>query len=261
MENIIIIRSAFKIPRAYLNPARNPKTNRYTDRVRRTDSNGEMILSRDDIDSGKHFISELDIIEIWDGKVFDLDDDVQGAEWDAIKYHKIIAKARSERDDKGELVIDGNARKYGAADWYVEIPGLEAKSKNKTRRLRVEAQNYILDDSPEERLLKAKVLGKAMRNAHDSDVEDYLMQEAERNPSKIISLYTGGDMKLRILFLKAKEEKVIIMQDKLWMYGDVILGASDEAAILWMKQASNKKIYSLLEQECYPDLFEQNLNK
>ncbi len=258
MENIIIIRSPYKIPRAYLNPARNPQTNRYPECVRRVDGKGEMILSREDIDSGRHFISETDVIEIWDGKVLDLDDDIQASEWEAIKYHKIIAKARDERDDKGNLIIDGNAKKYGVADWYVEIPGFEAKVKNKSRRKRHEAQAYILGDSPEERLLKARVLGKAMRNAHDSDVEDYLMQEAEKNPEKIILLYTGGDMKLRILFLKAKDEKIIILQDKLWMYGDSILGATEEAAILWMKQPANKKIMKLIEQEVYPELFEQS---
>ena len=257
MENIIILRSPFKIPRAYLNPARNPHTNRYPESVRRVDGKGEMILSREDIDSGRHFIAETDVIEIWDGKTFDLDDDVQNSEWESIKYHKIIAKARDERDDKGNLIIDGDAKKYGNADWYVEIPGLEAKTKNQSRRKKLEAQTYILNDAPEDRVLKARVLGKPMINAHDSDVEDYLMQEAERNPDKIINLYTGDDMKVRITFLKAKDEKVIFFKDKLWVYGDNIMGATEEAAILWMKQSTNKKIVKLIEQEVYPELFQQ----
>ena len=257
MENILILRSPYKIPRAYLNPARDPKTNRYPASVRRVDKNGDMILSREDIDSGGHFISEIDVIEIWDGKVFDLDDEFQASEWEAIKYHKIIAKGRDERDDKGNLIIDGDAKKYGNADWYVEIPGKEAVTKNQLRRKKLEAQNYILSDTPEDRLLKARVLGKAMRNAHDSDVEDYLMKEAEKNPDKIINLYTGGDMKIRITFLKAKDEKVITFRDKLWLYGDNILGATEEADILWMKQPSNKKILKLIEQEVYPEMFEQ----
>ena len=83
------------------------------------------------------------------------------------------------------------------------------------------------------------------------------MQEAEKNPDKIINLYTGGDMKIRITFLKAKDEKVITFRDKLWLYGDNILGATEEAAILWMKQPSNKKILKLIEQEVYPEMFEQ----
>ena len=257
MEEIYILRSPYKIPRAYLNPARNPKTNRYPESVRPVDKQGNVLLSRDDIDSGRQYISETDVIEIWDGKTYDLSDEFQKAEWDAIKYHKIIAKARDERDEQGNLIIDGDAKKYGTAEWYVEIPGIEAISKNKIRRKRIEAQNFILEDTPEERLLKARVLVKPMLNAHDSDVEDYLMQESERNPERIIKLYTGSDMKLRITFLKAKEAKTIIFKDKIWVYGDNIMGATEEAAILWMKQPINKKIVKLIEQEVYPEMFEQ----
>lgn len=257
MEDIIILRSTFKIPKAYLEPCKNPKTGRYPDCVRRVDSNNDMILSQDDKNSGNFFIKETEVIEIYDGKVFDLNDEIQANEWEAIKYHKIIAKARNEKDKDGNLVIDGNAKKYGVASWYVEIPGKETNVNNQKRRKKIEAQNFIIDDSPENRLLKAKVLGKVLYNAHDSDVEDYLMQEAERNPEKIITLYTGTDMQLRITFMKAKEDKIILFTDKLWVYGDNIMGATDEAAILWMKQKQNKKIVDLINQEVYPELHEQ----
>lgn len=257
MKNIIILRSPYKITKAYLTPALIPGTLRFPDCVRRTDKNGEMIRTREDIDTGRYLIADTDVIEICDGKTFNLDDEIEGAQWEAIKYHKIIAKARDERDENGDLIIDGNSKKYGVASWYVEIPGLEANTKNEIRRKRLEAQNYVINDTPEERLLKVRVLGKSMRNAHDSDVEDYLMQEAEKNPSRIISLYTGGDMQLRLLFLKAKDEKLIVNKDKLWMYGDAVLGSTDESVIIWMKQPQNKKLLKVLQQEAYPEMFEQ----
>lgn len=257
MKNTIILRSPYKITKAYLNPSLIPGTLRYPDVVKRVNKDGDMILSREDIDSGKYFIAETDVIEIWDGKSFNLDDDIENAQWEAIKYHKIIAKTRDERDDSGNLIIDGGKSKYGIACWYVEIPGLDANNKNEARRKRLEAQNYVIQDTPEDRLLKARVLGKAMKNAHDSDVEDYLMQEAEKNPARIISLYTGGDMQLRLLYLKAKDEKIIVNKDKLWMYGDVVLGTTDESVIIWMKQTSNKKLLKILQQETYPEMFTQ----
>lgn len=256
-KNIIILRSPYKITKAYLCPCKVPGTLRYPDCVKRTDNKGDMILSREDQDSGRYFIAETDVIEIWDGKTFNLDDEIELAQWEAIKYHKVIAKARDERNEEGELIIDGDAKKYGVADWYVEIPGLESRNKNESRRKKLEAQNYIINDTPEDRRLKARVLGKAMLNSHDSDVEDYLMQEAEKNPSRIISLYTGGDMQLRLLFLKAKDDKIIINKDKLWMYGDTVLGTTDESVVLWMKQATNKKLLKVLQQEVYPEMFEQ----
>jgi hypothetical protein len=257
MNNVIILRTPFKITKAYLCPCKIPNTDRYPECVRRTDKNGDMIMSRDDIDSGRYFIPDTMEIEIWDGKTFDLDDEVDAAKWEAIKYHKLIAKSRDERNDKGDLIIDGNAKRYGTADWYVEIPGHDATFKNNSRRKKIEAQNYIIADDARGRLLKAKVLGKIMRNAHDSDVEDYLMQEAEKNPQRIIDLYTGGDMQLRLLLLKAKEEKVIVKKEGFLMYGDTILGTTDEACIIWMKQAKNKKLLKLINQECNPELFMQ----
>lgn len=254
MEDIIILRSPFKIPRAYLTPARSPFTNQFPDCVRRVDTKGDMILSIEDRDSGRIFIPETEVFEIWDGKTYNLENELERNEWEAIKYHKIIAKARSERDENGNLIIDGDAKKYGVADWYVEIPGIDAANKNKSRRKKVEAQNHILGDTPADRLLKARVLGKVMNNAHDSDVEDILMQIAEKDPDKIINLYTGGDMSIRITFLKAKDERIIVYKDRLWLYGDNIMGATEDAAILWMKQAANKKIVSMLKQEVYPEL-------
>lgn len=257
-KNIIILKTPYKITKAFLNPCKNPKTGRYPDSVRKVDTKGEMILSREDIDSGKSFIAETDIIEITNGKIYNLDDPYEAAEWEAIKYHSLIAHARDERDANNELVIDGNMKKYGTADWYVEVPGKEAQEKNTRRRKIIEAQNYIVNDEPSARRIKAQVLGKYVNGMHESDIEDYLMQEAEKNYNKIIDLYTGGDMSIRILFMKCKEEKIIQFKDKLWIYGESILGATEDAAILWMKQPSNQKILNLIQREVYPELFTVN---
>ena len=49
----------------------------------------------------------------------------------------------------------------------------------------------------------------------DADIEDYLLSVAEKNPDKIISLYTGNDTSLRILFMDAKDKKVILSKNKI----------------------------------------------
>lgn len=257
MNNVVILRTPFKITKAYLTPCRIPGKNQYPSFIKPIDDKDNIILSDKERDSGEYFMKETEVIEIYDGKTFDLDDPIESRQWEAIKYHKIIAKSRDERDEQGNLIIDGNSKRYGVADWYVETPGLEASNRNNVRRKKIEAQKYIIGDTPEERKLKAKVLGKAMDNAHDSDVEDYLMQEAERTPSRIIDLYTGGDMSLRLLFIKAKDKKIIINKDRLWFYNDAILGSTDESDIMWMKQPANKKLVKILEQEVDPELFTQ----
>lgn len=257
IDDKIIIRSVCKVPKGYLTPCKIPGSNNYDPCVRKVDKNNNMILSREDKDSGKEFISEVDLIEIYDGRVFDLSIERDANEWNAIKYHKCIAKDRDERDDDGNLVIDGNQYKYGTAEWYIEVPGRETNNKNKSRRLKIEAQNYVLNDTPYERLQKAKVLGKPTRHAHDSDIEDFLMSEAEKNPKKIIDLYTSGDMALRLLLLELKDKHIIKFTDKMWMYGDIILGTNDESVLSYMKQPANKRSVDLMKREAFPEFYMQ----
>lgn len=71
-----------------------------------------------------------------------------------------------------------------------------------------------------------------MSNIPIPDVQDYLIGVSEKNPEIIIELYTGTDTNLRLLFVEAKEKRVIFIKDKLYMYGEgIVLGASDSAAI------------------------------
>ena len=59
----------------------------------------------------------------------------------------------------------------------------------------------------EGRALKARLLGKNMRNAPDADITDYLLEISHKSPEKIIDLYTGGDINLRLMFIDAKDKK------------------------------------------------------
>jgi hypothetical protein len=81
------------------------------------------------------------------------------------------------------------------------------------------------------------------------------LQVAERDPEKIINIYTGGDTAVRLLFIEARDKHIIIYKNKLYTYADnVVLGASDEAAILFLKDPKNAGIYKLIKQETYPEL-------
>ena len=72
----------------------------------------------------------------------------------------------------------------------------------------------------------------------DADVTDYLLQIAERDPQKIISLYTGGDTAVRLLFIEAREKHIITYKNKIFSYADnTVLGATDEAAIAYLKRS------------------------
>lgn len=223
-----------------------------------------MILSDNDRNSNKVWIKETDVFTIVDGTTFDLKKPRDKAIWESIKSNPMIAPERWAKNDRGEYLIDGtmgwkNSRpRYGTAELYVDRPGLEAQQVVSKKRKIVNASTMIFEDSRgnDGRVLMARLLGRNMSNQSDSDVTDFLLQIAENDPDKIIALYTGDDLSLRILFMEAKDKKVIYSKNKLYMYGDNIsLGATDDAVLNWMKQANNAKILELIRKDTNPDLY------
>jgi hypothetical protein len=96
----------------------------------------------------------------------------------------------------------------------------------------------------------------------DADVTDYLLQVAERDPEKIINIYTGGDTAVRLLFIEARDKNIILYKNKLFTYADgVVLGATDEAAILFLKDPKNANVYKLIKQDTYPELMGKKSDK
>jgi hypothetical protein len=115
--------------------------------------------------------------------------------------------------------------------------------------------SYIYDDErgAEGQRNMALILGKDMFNQNINDVIDFLIRTAEKDPDKIISLYTGGDTTTRILFINAKKKYVITLKKGIYYFGDVILGSTDDAVVAWMKDPKNKKLVEQIEKDTYPD--------
>lgn len=85
---------------------------------------------------------------------------------------------------------------------------------------------------------------------------------AEKDPEKIISLYTGGDTAIRLLFIEARDKHVIMYKNKVYTYADnVVLGATDEAAILYLKDPKHASVVKLIKQDTFPDLIENEKDK
>lgn len=266
INNIIILRSTRgKVGQKYYIQPCKDKNGRLPDCVKHVNSQGDMILTDEERNSGKYYIKENETFVFEDGKTFNLDDPIDKAQWEAIKNCPLIAPDRYAKDKNGNLLIDGtmgwkNVRpRYGIAELYIEKPGYESVRKvNKKRKIH-NACSYILDDPKgvDGRVLMARLLGKHMTNVPDADVTDYLLTIAEKDPDKIINLYTGDDINLRLLFIEAKDRHVIRLKNKLFIYADnIVLGATDDAVITWMKDAKNKKVLELIKKDTYPDLYE-----
>lgn len=271
-RNIIILRSVYgKVGQVYyIQPIKNPKTGLYPDCVRRVNSMGDMILSDKDRNSGAVLIPENRVFEVRDGSQYDLEDPYQAAEWECIKYAPIIAPSRDARDAHGNLLIDGEIpfgktnTRYGVAELYVEAPGVEVAKKVSKKKLIFDAQSYIFNDEKGAggRVMKARLLGKNMKNAPDAEVQEYLLNIAAKDPKKIIDLYTGTDMTLRLLLIEAREKGVIVVKNKVFIYADdVVLGVSEDSVLAFLKDPKNKNILQLIKRDTFPELQQKNADE
>ena len=254
----ITLRSPYKVKEYHFQPLKgaNGMNLPFVKKVRYDhNGNSEMILSeaeRNDPNSMYFIPEDMDIV-VTEGTTFDLDNPYEANLWEAIKDSELIAPTRDSRDNNGDLIIDGNRYRYGRAELYVDIPGEQSERSVKKRMLVTKAWMYIEQDSVDGRLTKCKLLGKNLKHAPSSDVQDYLYTEAEKNPEKIIDLYTNGDTALKLLCVDAKEKGVVKKVGGLYTYGDSVLGATDDAMILFFKTAANKAILDLIKKETYPE--------
>lgn len=261
-----------------IQPCRNPETGDYADCVKKVDHNGDMILSEAERNDKNrpYFIRETDTFEVTDGTTYNLDDTRQRFIWEAIKYCPLIAPDYYAKDSKGRSLINGdsseytlkdyfnrNPRRFGIAELFIERPGVESNRRVSRKKLVNDAINFIFNDErgAEGRVLKARLLGHRMDNMPDADVTDYLIQVAEKDPEKIKNLYTGGDTAVRLLFMEARDKHVINYKDKLYYYADAVLGATDEAAIIALKDPKNANLCKLIKQDTFPELMSSKNNK
>lgn len=269
MNNEIILRSVYgKVNQIYyIQPCPNPRTGRLPDCIRLvkgdpTKGPTEMILSEDDIrkmNSGEaHYVPADAVFQIVDGTKFNLDDIVDKAKWEAIEHCNWIAKDRFQRDKDGTLIIDGNAKRYGVADLYVERLGEIVKAKVDKKQLVFRALSYIYEDSESERIKKCKVLGRNLSTAIPADILDFLIEIAEKTPKKIIDLYEGEDWKMHLFILDAIDRGVIRKKDNIYHYDDKMLGGSIEATITFLRDIRFKKLLDSIKRETYPNLLTKN---
>jgi hypothetical protein len=268
LDNKIILRSVYgKVGMKYFIQPCKDKLGRLPKCIKQVDSHGDMILS----DEEKNDYAEKRAIYfpinttfvITDGQVFDLNNPEDKAKWEAIQNCPLIAPELTAKNPDGTYMIHGTTdrkevrhRRYGIAELYIDRPGVETQRRVSKKQKIIKACNYIIEDElgSEGRLMKAKLLGKHMTNMPSADVEDYLLNVAEKDPDKIIKLYTADDQDLRLLLVEARDKKVVTIKDRVFIYGTRPIGGTEEAALAWMKNPANKKYLEMLKQDTFPDL-------
>lgn len=262
-DNILILRSVYgKVgQKYYIQPCPDPVTGHYPDCVKTVNSMGDMILTDAERNSGAYFIPTTKVFTVEDGTSFNLDNEIDRKNWEAIKNCVYICEDRWAKDAQGNNLIDGTMDvrstkpRYGIAELYIDRPGYDSQVRVTKRMKVINASNFILDDprGVDGWLTIAKVLGAHMDNMPIADVQDYLLQIAEKDPDRIINVYTGDDLQLRIMFIDGRERKKIIKKNKAWWWEETLLGASDDSVITWMQDAKNQKILELMRRDIYPE--------
>lgn len=262
VDNKIILRSVYgKVGQKYtLQPCKDRETGQYPDCVKYVDSKGDMIMTDAERNSGKVYIPENFSITFESGKEFNLDNPIERAQWEAIKNCSLIAKTIDQKDKNGNYVLSRQSGiKYSAAELYVERPGYETSKKVSRREKIHTAETYVFNDpeGADGRLKMARLLGRNLRNAPDADIKEYLLDIASKDPDKIINLYTGEDLVLRVLFMDAKDKDVIYSKNRVYIYGDGIpLGGTIDAVLAWMRDPRNSKMLALIKRDTYGDELE-----
>ena len=259
MENkVITLRTVYKVKEYHFTPMKQSNGLNF-DFVKpvRYDADGTsyMILSeaeRNDPNS-KYFIPEDMDIVVTEGTTFDLSDPLQYNKWIAIKDSDLIAPTRNAKDEKGNLLIDGDKTKYGIAEIYVDVAGEESERIISRKKQIMEAYQYINGDSMNGILTKCRLLGRNMRNAPFADAQAFLYEIADKSPGRVIDLYTGQDTGLQLLILDAKEKGILKKINGWFMYGETNMGANDEAVLVFLKTPMNKPILDAFKAHVYPE--------
>ena len=281
MNQKILLRSVYgKVGQIYtINPC--PESNgQFCKWVRRVDSAGNMILSDADrngtvelADGTKmpllqYLIPENKEFKIQDGQEFDLSKIEDLAEWEAIKNAPLIASNRYEKNPDGSYKIDGNIYdktthpRNGAAELYVDIPGVETEIRVSKAEKVYQASKFIFESSQDKIYDITRMMGKQMKGMPPSDVTEYLIEVAKRNPDRIIKLYNDENASFRLLFMDAKDKHIIVLKNGFYTYGeDINLGASDDSAVAWLINPKNKKIVTMIEKDTYPEMYKETKTK
>ena len=259
MENkIITLRTPYKLKEYHFTPMpdKNGLRKPFVKEVQAdADGTTHMVLSekeKNDPNSIYFLPEDMDIV-VTEGTTFNLNDPLDYNKWEAIKDSDLIVPMRDARDENGVLLIDGDKKRYGIAEIYVDVAGEDSERMINRRKKIWEAEQFIYNDSMNGILTKCRLLGRNMRNAPFADAQAYLLETADKTPDRIIDLYTGQDSGLQLLLLDAKEKNVIQKVNGWFMYGETNLGATDDAVVMFLKSPMNKPILDALKKHIYPE--------
>ena len=132
----------------------------------------------------------------------------------------------------------------------------EAFAKIGKREQKYKAVQYVLEDAPSNYHLRSMLLGVDMTGMNDILVKDFLLDQAETNPGKVLEIYEAKDLSLKLLLLKALQKGVVVLDSGgIYRYNTSVLGMSESSSVAWMGESDNKHTVEMIEREVNPEYF------
>lgn len=235
LDKVIRLKSVYKTGKTTVQPVKDRLTGWYKGIPRLSEEDKRKMVYWAEIDS--KFV-------IQDGTTFDLNDPAQKVIWEWVKHCPCIAE--SEED----------CQFTSGAEFYIYLENKEAETSVSRKERRYKANKYIMEDNAVNYPMRASLLGVAMDGDSPVVIKDFLLSQADQNPDKVLAIYEGHDISLRLLLLKARQLNVITTdQAGLFRYGNTVLGMTETSVINWMQDGGNKHLVEMIEREVNPDYF------
>lgn len=175
---------------------------------------------------------------------FDLNDEVDAANWEWVKHSKRIASSLKE------------AQMTPGAMFYIYMEEAEAMSSISKSEILFKALQYVMNDKPTNYVSRARLLGIDMSNDKPLIIKEFLSREANKHPEKVINVYESDALAIQLLFYNAIDKGLITNDGQVFLYGRQVLGVSESLAIEYLKEPRNSSLLDLMERELHPEYFQ-----
>lgn len=179
-----------------------------------------------------YYVPSNFVIELKNNMEFNLDNEEEFRQWDAIKDSPCITVDMKNMFGSTNADFEKNKPKNGDAIFYVHDENKRQSMIRGSNKNKKAALKYIDDDSSENLRLRLRLLGIESSNMSIDEAEEVMMENAVKNPTKIIDIYTDETKKHKIVYFKALDKGVFQINGNSVFYGDRNLGSPTNAQAL-----------------------------
>jgi len=238
-DKLIEIKSIYKNGKTTVQPVKDPLSGWYK---------GVERLSENDKRDLKFWAEPSSKFVLQEGIVLDLNDPQHKVIWSWLRYQSCLAMSYEECQSRP------------AAEFYVHLQHKEAVKSVTRKKLKYQAMKFISEDNAANYPLRVKLLGINMDGEDPVVIENFLLDRADTEPTKIIKLYKDKFLSLRMLLMEAvSKRKILIEPSGAYRYGNMFLGMTEDSALDWMNASENASVVRLLEEDVHPEYFKEEV--